>query len=301
MEVDDIISIIDDSGGGTKFTGPEVKWAEISDKCERERFLALSQELKSAGVPNEVSFIECDEAEFPEVLDRAKGEFSHLRIGGALRETSLQHCQKVPSSVLTLKLIDSFVKEKDGAWWPRCFIGDAIMQSISEDMKNLDLTAAILVVGAGPDARAAISAFVRVGFNRVNLTDVDETRALGLMDDLRRSYFNVQFNYVARHMITQLPSIHSVAVNTIESGFDDGLIDELSYFNFLKPGGVWLDLPLVQGAGSLDSEASSVGALVEPGINIHDRVDRAWSETCFGVRLYRASYRERLARLFKPT
>jgi shikimate 5-dehydrogenase len=272
----------------------EVKWVEISTRAERERFTALSTLLKESGVQNQVSFIECGEEEFGAVLTQAMRDYDQVRIGGHHKQNAYQCSTHLPASVQTLKVVDAFVKGKDGEWWPRCFLGDAIMESISEDMTKLDFTGAILVIGAGADARAAVSAFVRVGFNRFNITDESDDLADAAVADLRRSFFNVQFNHVPRHMITQLPSIHSVAINTVSLAANDGIMTELSYFNFLKPGGVWLDLPLEPGAGSLDTEARNVGAMVEPASFVYARSDRAWCELCFGVVPSATRYRELL-------
>lgn len=276
-----------------------VKWVEISDCCDRKRMMALSEEMTAAGLENSVTFIECGPDGFGKALDEAERTVDQIRVGGGLREIAAQFTNRLPSLILTLRSVDAFVQE-NGQWWPRNFLLDGLGSSISEDLTKLDLTGAVFVIGANADARAAIAAFVRVGYSRFNVADMDDGRARELVEELRRSYFKIQFQAVARHIVTQLPSIHSVAINTIGQE-DDGILGELFYLNFLRQGGVWLDLPLVSANDSLVGEARSVGAFVEPSALVLDRVDRAWVKSCFGVALGADSYRERLFAISSQT
>jgi hypothetical protein len=276
----------------------KVRWVEISTECERARMQALSEELAAHGIPNEVSFIECGVGEFGDVLLEAQDRFDQIRIGGELRDLAPKFVTRLPSQILTLRSIDAFVKE-DGEWWPRNYLVEGLGASIAEDLKNLDFTGVVIVIGAGADGRAAVASFVRVGFNRVNIVDTDDERAEALVEDLRRSFFSVQFQAVSRHRITQLPSVHSVAVNTLAKT-DEAFAADLFYLNFLKAGGVWLDLPLVSTNGALTTEARGVEAVIESSAAVLDRVDRAWARACFGAlgaRLSSESYRARLERI----
>ena len=274
------------------------KWVEISDACESHRFGSLSLSLTEAGVANEHTLIECAPDKLEGKLQEALLEFDNVRIGGVLREEIPKIYPRMPSTLLSLRSADAMVRE-GGEWWPRNFLIEGMNKLIVSDLKDLDLGGAIFVLGATPEARAAIAAFARFGFSRFTLSDPDIQRGQKFVDELRTLYFKVQFQFAPRHMITQLPSIHSAAINTLKLGRDDGALSELFYFNFLKPGGAWLDLPLVLRNTGLDAEALAVGAQVIGGARLASVVDGLWAKTAFGVELDLGAYEARLDT--KPT
>lgn len=261
----------------------QVRWVELSTRCERERYTALSEELAKAGIANEVAFIEAPLAEFEPRLSEVKSEFAQIRIGGGLREIAYRTAERMPSTLLTVRSADAYVCER-GEWWPRNFLVDGLQQAIAEEFGQLDLSGGVFVLGANADARAVITALFKVGYRRFSISDNDEDVALALTEELQATHFGVQFQAVPRHLVTQLPGVNSVAVNTLPLGTDDGILGELFYFNFLKPGGIWLDLPLVPRNPALATEAASVGATVEESAGVLARVDFAWAQAAFGER-----------------
>ena len=281
--------------GTDSTTSPKkARWIELSTSCERERFTALSEALNKSGLLNEVEFKEIQPGEFDEAIKEACAKFDQVRIGGDLCELAAKNSERLPSSIMTLKTVDSFLKEH-GQWWPRNFLFEGVQQSLVNDVENLDMSGFVFILGATADARAVIGALVRIGFKHFTICEPgdfkeiptigQETKGQRLIRELSHSYFSVQFQLVSRQMLTQLPGIHSVAVNTVQKGQDDGVFSELFYFNFLKPGGVWLDLPMKNANELLEAEAKAVGAFVEPSTQIFCRADVAWAQAAFGVEL----------------
>jgi hypothetical protein len=257
-----------------------IRWAEISDRPQSERLSAVSTALKASGVDNEFVEIAADPTDFADVLEKAKSEFDQIRIGGSLRDLLPSISIRFPSSLLAVRSADALVKTHDG-WWPRNFLSEGVRRSIVCDMQNVDLLAAVFIFGATPDARAAAAAFAKVGFSRFTISDPDEGRGQALVDELVSSYFKVQFQFIPKYLITQLPKTHSVAVNTLEKGRDQGALPDLVYFNFLKPGGVWLDFATNPPNPDLLVEAEAMGAVIEPGTRVLARTDLLWAEACF--------------------
>ena len=275
-----------------------MKWVEIADFHEKERLETLSLALREAGLENEVTFKTSNQEELAQALKEAKAEFSQIRIGGDLCNHVLEHFSNIPISPKQIGFADAIVCE-NGEWWPRNFISEGIHRAVVSDIKNLDVGAAVFILGATCEARAAVAAFSRMGFNKFTLSDPDEARGQHFVESLRSTYFQLQFQFVPRQMITQLPSVHFIAVNTMVKGRDDGAISELVYFNFLMQKGLWVDMALIPMNVELTEEAQAAGVSVEDGPQIASYTDWLWAESCFsraGVRLDRADYAAKLVR-----
>lgn len=276
-----------------------LRWAELSVYPERKRFETLSAALNDEGFKNEVSFIETDEGRFSEALKEAQNQYAQLRIGGELCRVVHQSADRMSTLMLALQTADAYAQmksdgkfvrsqEESGAegnsWWPKNYLIEGIRRTLVADLKAVDFSGGVFVIGAGAEARAAVAALVRTGFIRFSISDPDEELGRAFIEEAEKVFFNCQFQFVPRHMITQLPSVNSVAINTLTIGRDGGVLDELFYFNFLKSGGIWLDLPLER-HGELDAEALAVGASVAPGYRILAWTDLEWANEVLGVHL----------------
>lgn len=261
-----------------------LKWVEISDECQQERFTALSEELRSAGLQNQIEFLQADASSFPQVLSEAQKSFHQIRVGGSLREHVLAQFERVPQSLRFLRAADAVCNES-GVWWPRQFLSEGFLRTIASDIGQVDLTGSVLVVGSGADAWSVLASLVRVGFRRFSFADPDDERGQRFMAEAAKTFLNVQYQFVPRHMITQAPAIHSFAINTIQSKCDDGFLQELAFFNFLKTGGAWLDIRLRGFSRELENEALSVGAVIANAPRVFAFADSTWAESSLGVKI----------------
>ncbi len=276
-----------------------LRWAEISDRSEHDRYQTLSSVLNEAGFPNEFSFIEADAERFSEVMKEAQSQFGQLRIGGELCRLVHLSANHMSTVMLALQTADTYAQMKaDGAfvrtqeegggesatWWPKNYLCEGIRRALISDLKAVDFSGGVFVLGAGAEARSVVAALAKTGFFKFSVSDPDEEAGRGFIEEAEKVFFNCQFQFVPRHMITQLPSVNSVAVNTLVRGRDGGALDELFYFNFLKPGGIWIDLPLER-HDELDSEAVAVGAAVAPGYRVWAWSDFEWASEILGIAL----------------
>lgn len=273
-------------------------WAEITDRDPSEaRAAALEEALKAQGVDNRRLMKTARAQDLRAAVDEARAEgAANIRFAGTLPEAVPALYETLPSQMLSLRCADALVFDKEGRAWPRNFHAEGFTRMIAADLKDLDLGAAAFVIGATSKARSCVAAISRAGFKRINLTDTDEARGMKLLEEFRRAYFNVQFQFTRRHMITHLPGVHSIAVNTIRVKDDPNHLNELFYFNFLKTGGVWVEATLGADNAALLAEARSAGAQVEPGEQLAAYADRAWVEACFGKRIDFVSYRDELVK-----
>ena len=259
----------------------------------------LQRALANAGVENEIRFVQSDASSLRAKLDELKAEgIHHVRFGGSLPEAVPSCFDNWPSTMLSLKAADALVPDEEGRWWPRNFMQEGLQRLAAIDLGNLDLTGGAFLVGATPATRSIVAALARIGFYRLNLTDLDEAKGRALIEELKRSYFNVQFQFTPRGLVTQLPGVHSIAVNTVDMGKDPTRLSELFYFNFLKSGAVWIETIISESNSPLIQEARNVGADVRTGGNLISRWDEAWAEGCFKVKLDAAFIRLELDRRF---
>lgn len=275
-----------------------MRWVEVGDEASEHRFRLLSEALAKAGVENEHSFIEFTGD--PEKVFGAAERFDQIRLTGEASTRIVGYAPRTPSSIISLKAADAYVKEKDGQWWPRCFFVGGLDRTFAHSTLDLDFQSGVFVLGANPESRWVISSLARIGYNKVSLCEPDEDRGQAFVEELMKSYFNMQIQYVPRHLLTQLPGIHAVGVNTLCEGRDDGALAELFYFNFLKPGGAWLDLALSPFNQSLEAEAKSVGATIIPGHRVYAIADSLWAESVgatIDVEALAHSYAEATGRL----
>ncbi len=277
----------------------KIKWIEISDvesrSAGRARFETLSSLLSESGVENEIVLQETTGEDLQTSLKSAMAGFDQIRISGSIGSNVLEHFDNVPLSSKQIGAADALVKA-DGKWWPRNFLFDGILRAVVSDVKKLNLSGGVFVFGATTEARAAIGAFARLGYRKFSISDPREDIGQTFVEQLKKTHFEVQFQFIPRHMITQLPSVHSAGINTLVRGHDDGALEELFYFNFLEPMGVWLDLALFPLNEALSEEARAVGAFVESGISVAAHTDALWVEACFpSFALDREAYCERLS------
>lgn len=273
-----------------------VRWCAIADEArssEKRRFESLSQALREAGIENEFEFLIADKASAAAVLDKAKSEFAQIRLAGSVGAWILPTLERVPSSLNFSRAADAMVCEYN-EWWPRFYLVEGLNQMLSLDASTLDLSGSVFIFGATPEARAAAAALSKIGLNRVVLSDPDDAKASAFVEELKRADFGTQFQAVPRAQITQIPGICSVAINTLSTLSEKETATELAYFNFLKPGGFWLDLAIFPLNATLQTEAQSVGASLFSGAHALALTDRLWAEAAFKVSIDAEAHSGRL-------
>ena len=274
-------------------------WTEIAKRPSIWRYEALSHELGLCGLENrfEATLVGNEEDLFS-VIELAEKKYSQLRIGSEFAELALEAFPSVPADLLNMKATDAFVMDL-GTWWPRCFYYEGVMHTLVQDLKNLDLRGGVFIMGATWEARVLTAAFCRAGFNKITLSDVDESRAQQLVKQLARLNFGVDFQTVTKTMVTQLPGTNAIAVNVLSLVEHPELVSDLSYLNFLRPDGVWIETQPYKESSALTIEAISLGTQVEPALHLLSNVDAAWADHCFKIKIDLPRYRESLGTYLK--
>lgn len=167
----------------------------------------------------------------------------------------------LPPLVKSLQCFDAFSPE-DGKWYPRLFLYEALRSVLVESARDLDNRSPAFVVGEGAELRAVASVCAHLGFTEVYL--IGENSEV-LSEDVRilsRGYFGVQFKVLPVEELTIQAVSGSLVINTVNMDQHEALLNDLSYFNFLKSTGYVLDCYVGNLQSPLLEEAEKAGLRV---------------------------------------
>ncbi len=268
-----------------------MKWTEISNQPDTKRFEILSEELKLSQCDNifvptdlpqefkdENFFINDDNGDrFRLYVNQLKKDFDQIRVGGFFKEKMDYLSSEYPAELMQIKTLDSIVKT-DGRWWPRNQLYHGLIHLLSHDIKHVDFSAPILVVGANSDSKTIISALIKMGFSTFNITDVDVEKCRAQVLDLQRNYFSSHFEMTEIGYVTQLPNIYSIGVNALRGELDETTKMAVIYFNFLPKGAFWIE-STPRESSALADEAVSFGFNVRLGGELNASLDFVWAKS----------------------
>ncbi len=252
-----------------------IKWAEISNGINPKlRFEYLSKFMNDAGIQNQLDFIVCTEDEFPKKIQEVMKTYDHIRIGTPFGEKVQLEVQQLPMMTLMQKSADCLIKEEN-RWWARSMLSEGLAREVAL-IKRLDISESAFVIGAGSSCRAVIAALLKMGFKKFNVTETLEERGRQILKDLQSTYFGVDFRFTPQSSVTMLPGTHSIVVNTTPLIPANQLLNQLYYCNFLKPGGVVIDLTLLPVDTPLLKAVKQVEGRIIHGYEVASLVDLYW-------------------------
>lgn len=176
---------------------------------------------------------------------------------------------RVPTEVAIMSVADGVMfgahREPPRAFvcMPDVFCERLVLEKVVLDRSGSGIV--ILASSAEHEDRAVAievaSAFSRLGLKRILIVDIDDARAQSLATMLKRRLLGVEIEAVSRSLLTQLPSEASIAVSLVGRDHRD-LLEDVSYLNFLKQNGIWIDwLEATRDLG-LAEEIKDAGATV---------------------------------------
>jgi hypothetical protein len=266
------------------------KWSEISSQPENKRFELLSAELQASGFENEFCptivpprfLIEeslkdeqtCDE--FQDWLKKLKNNFAAFRLGGFFQNKLQLFSSEYPAELLKIQVADS-LELKELRWWPRNYLLHAFKHFLANELKQLEFSDPVLMIGANSQSKSIIAALIKLGFTHFNITDRNFEEAKMLVEELQKSFFSTRFEKTEASFLTQLPNIYSLAICTLLIQPDEDLVGSLVYFNFLSTGAFWIDSILSENS-VISNEAKSLGFQLKTAAELMAQVDFTWAE-----------------------
>ncbi|QDK37351.1 hypothetical protein [Bdellovibrio sp. NC01] len=185
-----------------------------------------------------------------ELLDQADMAKVELTLSDAV----LPQLHLLSTAVRTIRCVDAFAPE-DGKWLPRLYTYEAIRKVLVDCARDLDVRLPAFVVGHTELARVVASVFAELGFSEIYVVGEDAEQLAVQMDILRRAHFGIKFRDLLSEELTIQSLSAAIIVNTVDLSQNKELLNDLSYFNFMKVNGYALDLNLLPYHNSLLEEA----------------------------------------------
>lgn len=209
------------------------------------------------------------EEELNDPLDTLKRDQSSdgLLLSPLFTENILSSEMKVPAEVIESGFVDSTVRSQ-GKLWVRCFLKEAIRQSILHKSPSLDTHAIAYVTGSDEMTRLAIVVAAHIGFRRIVVVTQTPEKATARVQQLQRLFFDLEIKVIKDFELTLQPNNGSLLINTYTPEDGEVVFADLTYLNFLKPDGLVVDLPFSPLSNDLLTEAEHVKVSSLTGVEI---------------------------------
>lgn len=181
-------------------------------------------------------------------------------------QRSLDWLKKCPVQPVTVSLYgaaDAFLRT-DRGWSPELFIEKSLHQTIIREAHHVDIRESAYIIGNGPLLRVVAGVALGLGFRRVYLVGEDESDLLAQRDLLKRVFIGAEVLTLPAHSLTLQTVGASLLVNTFPLKDRPELSADLAYFNFMRKGGLVLDLYGFGGEQPVLDEALRAGLRVIP-------------------------------------
>lgn len=270
-----------------------LRWVEVGLETNKDRYQTLSQFLTDSGVPNEVSYLDVTKENSIEKIKEAMLAYDGIKIGRGMGEITLELFSRQSVVMSRVKAADCLVK-LNGDWWPQSAAYEGMSYLLAGIGEKLDLNSSALIVGSGAAARVACASLAKIGFSSFGISDQSPEKVQKFIEDLSHIHLGVSFKVILKEELILLPGNYGVLINTTPFEPGNEMLEELYYFNFLKPGGVAIDFIITPIETPLLKEAEGIGALTVKGYQLSAYADVIWAKWFCGVDLDPEEYAGRL-------
>lgn len=272
------------------------KWGVISKFDYFPRFEFLSDYLKSThSFENEFKALNCEVESFFESLEEWKKEFDQFRVGAPFGSVLAENLDLSNAVTLTLKTADC-LHHLDSRWWPRSLMDECLLRSIIKKDLSIDIHNSAMIIGTGAAAKACVMSLIKLGFKEISFTDTNTEAGYEFVSQLKRRVFGAKFNFIEQRDIALLPGVFSLAINTTPDMSENTLVDDLSFFNYLRHEGIVVDLSVNTSKTKFIKQAELVTSQVLHGVDVASFVDAHWVEMCFDIELNESEYKTELTK-----
>lgn len=173
-------------------------------------------------------------------------------------QSQMQSLHSFPADVSQVQGFDHWVFEKK-QFWPRLLWPVALRQLIVLRTGPLDLKQSCFIVSQGVTARMAAWLAVSLGYSQIVLVGDSADDLQNQSEKLRRILVGVDIFQITSEQLTLQTYGCSLLINTLDLSQNENLLSDLAYFNFMRTGGVILDVPSDSLEQPLIPEAQSAG------------------------------------------
>lgn len=184
---------------------------------------------------------------------------------------------RASSEAAVIGYADAILVEGDEPPRAISILPQAVQACLAIEKIRYDIDGAGLIVGAIDFARPMAASLARLGLKRILIVDPDDRATEKLVALLSRRLVGIQIEALSRSRLTQIPTEASVAVNLVEA-FDDSILEEsiledVSYMNFLRPEGIWIDWTGATADRGFSDEIANAGVTVVNSLLIRRQRD----------------------------
>jgi len=158
-----------------------------------------------------------------------------------------------PEKVQLLETLDCLVTKmgpnNQVQFWPELFLPAVIRKSIKNKVSTLNLNHFAYVVSQDLWMRPLASAAVNLGYANIKLVGTDIDFLKNQKNYLSRKLIGVNFETVLTQELTLQPQQAGLLMNSLDLQKSKDCLQDLAYFNFMTPEGLFLDF--IDGAANL--------------------------------------------------
>ncbi|MNK52438.1 hypothetical protein D3C87_713720 [compost metagenome] len=149
----------------------------------------------------------------------------------------------VPSQVRSLGVVDSFFHD-EGGWLSRIVAFEALRRVLVSKAKEMDIRSPAFVIGDGEKVRVSTAVLAHLGFADIYVVSENEEALRHNIEYISKSYIGIRFHSLLANALTMQALSAAILINTVDLSQDKALLNDLSYFNFMKREGLVLDYNL---------------------------------------------------------
>lgn len=250
----------------------------VSKILEIAAELSISSQHMNVYFQNRQWPVECqalpdrDPAELTKWLPYVEADALAVRIDPEVSERVLQQFPRLPTHVNWLATTDVLVLENK-EWWPRLFNYETLRRVLIQQFPEVDTSLCAYIVGATHSGRSAAAALAALGFSQIRFVDHDSERIEAEMKILKRYLFGVDISSVDATALTMETIPGAVMLNTLPMQDHSTALKDLSYFNFMKSGGVVIDTSECTSRNAFLDEAESANLKILSGVQYQSQLD----------------------------
>lgn len=234
-----------------------------------KKILHISLEDKSKSIERfeselpsnfEFSFLKINKDEIIDQFSDWQKKFDIIRFEANLG--SLAYGLKAQSSVenYNLKYVDVW-ENYSGEWYSHNLLVEFFRPLLVNSGKIKKIQGGVMIIGQSDFMVPLIFVLCRMGYKRISIYDIDDNLDEMVLQNSIRTILGSVVDIVRPGTLTLLPAIYTLCI-VHKSAYDAEDLKEISYFNFLSPSPVVLDLDWYGAEAFLFKELVALGGSV---------------------------------------
>lgn len=208
-----------------------------------------------------------------------EGQYSSCKVHPTSFQKTLKRFARRTQQVQDVGCFD-YVEKKDKELWPDLILWKEFTQVLVSQVKQMDFSAVAYIVGANPVATCVLTGLVHLGFQKIRWIIHDDDFIPEEIDRIQKTYFGLQLEILSSSKLSLRSVDGAILVNTTTFENRPEMLQDISYFNFIRQDSFVVDLDLCRSfskrfASPLIEEASSMGLQFLPAPLFMYEIDRA--------------------------